>query len=355
MFMTLASKRRRLGAVAPPEPPANITAPALTLVGEDTLTYTPGVWEGEPPIVITARLFIDGVDTAPATPSMAIQDAWRERGCSVREAATNIAGGPVFALSQEVRPPALRPPEEALEALLAGRLGYAVDPRDLATLFQDSTAAEPVTEVGQLIGSVRTKFGAAPYSFIQATASLQPLYADGVIDPDGVDDMLDMGAAATALFANVIDGYVVCVKLAAAAALTPGSVFGSGNMGNAASRVYDMTIAANGTIGFWARVPLLTSFPSAAGVWRPNEDLILTMDVNYLTKRVRGFANGVQVVSTETPDAVPRANTVNRHRLFATSTDGATRTNLSLKRACFLHHATDDAGLRTMERWVGEF
>jgi hypothetical protein len=164
-----------------------------------------------------------------------------------------------------------------------------------------------------------------------------------------------MGAEATPLFANVIDGYVVCMKLGGKPALTPGSIHGAGQLGNAASRVYDITIAANGAVTFWARVPTLTSFSSAAGVWRADTPLLLTMDVNYLTKRVRGFANGVKVVDTAAPSSLPRANTVNRHRLFSTSTDGAARTNLSLLRACFLHDAADDSEIETIEDWVGEF
>jgi hypothetical protein len=246
-------------------------------------------------------------------------------------------------------------PEVALKALLAGRNGYAIDPRDQATLFQDDAATIPVTAPTQPVGCVLTKFGSTLYHFRQAAAAAQPTYQIGRVVPDGVDDMLDMGAEATPLFANVIDGYVVCMKLGGKPALTPGSIHGAGQLGNAASRVYDITIAANGAVTFWARVPTLTSFSSAAGVWRADTPLLLTMDVNYLTKRVRGFANGVKVVDTAAPSSLPRANTVNRHRLFSTSTDGAARTNLSLLRACFLHDAADDSEIETIEDWVGEF
>jgi hypothetical protein len=65
-------------------------------------------------------------------------------------------------------------------------------PSDIATLFQDTAAATPVTADGQTVARMNAKVGAS--NALQATASLRPAYKDlsgaKLIRSDGVDDYM---------------------------------------------------------------------------------------------------------------------------------------------------------------------
>jgi hypothetical protein len=206
MFINLAARRRREGgAAAPPvDPPVNTSDPTLALSGDNqALLYGAGVWTGTAPLTITARLFVGGVDTAPAAPSMPILPGWRGKSCGIIEAATNPAGGaPVNALSNEVVPPALPSLDQQVQAILAGRQGTVFDLGDNTTRFQDSAGTSPVTATGQAVQAVRSKWGSLAYTFSTATTANAPLAeADGIFF-DGVDDVLTGGAGSRSFLNN---------------------------------------------------------------------------------------------------------------------------------------------------------
>jgi hypothetical protein len=180
------------GAAPPPaDPPVNTKTPTLALSPDNqTLLYGSGIWIGTPPLTITARLFVDDIDTAPAAPSMPVLPAWQGKECGIREAATNAAGGPVYALSPEVLVPVPPSLDAQVQAILAGREGTVFDLGDNATRFTDSAATVPVTANGQAVQAVKSKWGTLAYTFSTANVANAPLAEADAVLFDGVDDVL---------------------------------------------------------------------------------------------------------------------------------------------------------------------
>jgi hypothetical protein len=97
-----------------------------------------------------------------------------------------------------------------VEAILAGTNGIALDPTDLATLWQDSAKTVPVTTLADPVGAFRTKWGLAQYDFLQPTAGARPAWNTGSILTDGADDGL--AAANLPVFQNA-PAYWFCAKI----------------------------------------------------------------------------------------------------------------------------------------------
>lgn len=87
-----------------------------------------------------------------------------------------------------------------VQAMLAGTTGFAIDPTDPSTMWQEDTKVTQVSGAGQTIGALRTKWGLTQYDFIQATAAARPTW-DGTkfIVGDGVDDYLGINSGLAAL------------------------------------------------------------------------------------------------------------------------------------------------------------
>ena len=98
-----------------------------------------------------------------------------------------------------------------VEAILSGTTGYALDPTDLATLWQDSAKTTPVTTAGQPVGAIRTKWGNTQFDFLQSTAGARPTW-DGTrfLVPDGVDDFLTADGSFNVL--RNAPGYYVAIR-----------------------------------------------------------------------------------------------------------------------------------------------
>lgn len=189
-------RRHRLsiggGGPPTPNPPNNITLPGLS-ASQTTLTYTPGTWSGSPPINVTARLWVDGVDVAAALPSMQIDDAWRGKPAFVRETAIGQTPGPVIADSATITVPTTSNLDQQVQAILAGTEGFVLDPFDLSTMFQDSAGTIPVTAPGQPVGLIHSKWGNTMRPFSQVTAASRPSLSDlGHLSYDGVDDRFEL-------------------------------------------------------------------------------------------------------------------------------------------------------------------
>lgn len=72
---------------------------------------------------------------------------------------------------------------------------------DMGRLWQDSVAASPVTAQGQPVGLV-SGLGSAGGQALQATASQRPTWQGSHAEFDGVDDYLDLNAAARDITRN---------------------------------------------------------------------------------------------------------------------------------------------------------
>lgn len=82
-----------------------------------------------------------------------------------------------------------------VQAMLAGTNGFALDPTDPATKFQDDLGATPWTIDGQPVGRLLGKYGAAPPILMQATPGARPIGTSRYIEGDGTDDVLQAANA----------------------------------------------------------------------------------------------------------------------------------------------------------------
>lgn len=94
------------------------------------------------------------------------------------------AGSPTPSLSDQV------------QAILAGTTGFALDPSDKATMWQDSGKTTPVVNAADPVGAITSKWGLAQFDFLQATSAARPAF-DGTryMTFDGVDDRMQASAA----------------------------------------------------------------------------------------------------------------------------------------------------------------
>ena len=77
--------------------------------------------------------------------------------------------------------------------------GFAYDPNDLSTMFQDSAGTVPVTTVGQPVGLIRDKSGRNNHAYQATSASRPMLRKDAItganyLEFDGTDDFLQTSA-----------------------------------------------------------------------------------------------------------------------------------------------------------------
>lgn len=82
-----------------------------------------------------------------------------------------------------------------VQAILSGTNGFALDPTDVSTMWQEDTKVTPISAGGQTVGAIRTKWGNAQFDLIQATAGARPTW-DGTrfLVPDGGDFLAFDGA-----------------------------------------------------------------------------------------------------------------------------------------------------------------
>jgi len=103
-----------------------------------------------------------------------------------------------------------------VEALLSGTAGFALDPTDTSTMWQDTGTATPVTATSDPVGHIQSKWGTTTYDFIQGTGTARPIW-DGTrfLTPDGVDDYL--GADGTFAALKDAPGYYVAFRIGGSA------------------------------------------------------------------------------------------------------------------------------------------
>jgi hypothetical protein len=326
--------------------------------GQDMFIYTPGAWNGNP--TLKARLFVDGVDTVDAVGGMLIWDEWRGKQCGVREEANNAAGGPVYALSQEVLAPLKKTPEQKLVELFAEkRLGYVIDPRDKATMLQAGNV--PVTADSQSVQvvNIKLKSSATAIAFSNTNVAAQAVWAANDLVADGVDDNYAFPSGGTVVqpdFGNLA-GFVGSILI------TPGALppttqafwtvgFG-GTVTNNRLRVW---ASPNGSIGFSVHDGVARrDFSTPAGVLVQDKKTLITLFVDYQTKVAKGFVDGVERASFTLLNTTDIVNVdSNRMTLFRNHGSGEIA-KAKLHRAAYLHDRTDDAGRITIENWVKEF
>lgn len=109
--------------------------------------------------------------------------------------------------------------DQLIKSIFAtGEQGFAYDPNDLTTLYQDAAGTIPVTAAGQPVGLMKDKSGRNNHAY-QATSASRPILRKDVVtgsnylEFDGVDDRLttnsfpSMGMATT-LFVGSLGGRI---------------------------------------------------------------------------------------------------------------------------------------------------
>lgn len=103
---------------------------------------------------------------------------------------------------------------DQVAAILAGTTGFAIDPSDLSTMWQDSAKTTPVAAAGDPIGAIAGKWGTAPATYIQGSAPDRPLWdgAAGVFFAGNPQQFISSEAEALALFRNAPAAFL-CAKV----------------------------------------------------------------------------------------------------------------------------------------------
>lgn len=173
-------------------PPISQQDPSLTLSPDgNTLTYTVGVWEGSPPPQLRAELYDNNDDTVFSTDlppgDHPVQPEWRGRDLALDEYADNGWEPIPRASSHPVAIPAGL--DAQVEAILDGRDGFVIDGTDLGTMFQDSAGTVPVTDLGQPVARINSKWGTLACSYGNTNIAQQPLSDAKGLKFDGDDGL----------------------------------------------------------------------------------------------------------------------------------------------------------------------
>ena len=117
---------------------------------------------------------------------------------------------------------------EQVQAILAGTTGFALDPSDLTTMWQDTGTVTPVATLADPVGHIQSKWGTTARDFIQGTAGARPAW-DGTAGMtfDGADDWLSI--AASSIFQNVPAVFASLSFICTSFAATPKPLFFSTN------------------------------------------------------------------------------------------------------------------------------
>ncbi|NJO55532.1 MAG: hypothetical protein HC834_03300 [Rhodospirillales bacterium] len=185
-----------------------------------------------------------------------------------------------------------------VEAILAGTTGFALDPSDLSTLFQDTAGTVPVTTAGQAVARINSKWGTTAYEFAQAAAANRPASSDLRSLAFAVDDLLDIGS--NRFFSNEVGmtftARVVVDTLAAAQGIINVSRGGSTTLSR-----WLMQVTSAGQLSQFCRRgdgdPGNTA-SSAGGLITAGVPFTVQGQVNFATDVARILLNGTEVATT---------------------------------------------------------
>ncbi len=240
-----------------------------------------------------------------------------------------------------------------VQTLLAGTAGFALDPSDSTTLFQDTAAATPVTIATDPIGRINSKYGTTAYQFIQGTAGFRPIWnGAGAMQCDGVDDRMDQAAAYS--FTNNIPGFSCTNRLRFNS--LAGFPWGISTPTAAAVRVF-IGPGASGEIILYARrldADAQNTFTSAAGKVGTVASHTISISIDYAgTGGIEVWVDGVSALTGTLANAPGTTSATNptRHRLGAGSNSG--QCNMNFGRQVILPRVFTAGERASMEGYVG--
>jgi hypothetical protein len=232
-------------------------------------------------------------------------------------------------MSMFFAPPMLNSPRAAaggfasqVQTLLSGTAGFALDPTDTATMWQDSAKTTPVSANSQTVGNIDSKWGTTVYSFNQPTGSAAGLWnSSGYVDFDGVDDHL-VAALTTYAFSSSLAGETITIRVRPTVISTAPVILNVSTSASTTNRRL-LQINADGSISLTSRranADTPTTITSAAGVIVAGTAYTIQTRINFTTDTIEIIVNGTQVASGTqggTTTTASDASASNRTRIAA--------------------------------------
>lgn len=246
-------------------------------------------------------------------------------------------------------------PDSEIEAILAGTKGFALDPSDVSTMWQDAAKTIPVSFGTDPVGAIVTKWGTGSVTYTQSTPTKSPLWdgAAGLVF-DGLDDFL-LGPSMD-VFQNVAACFV-------SGGCRPTLIKDSQLVYFGANAITKHRFAsspkANGRVEMASRrldTDTVKITNSPAGLWVADERQVFTAQANYSgTDQMTMWDNGVEVFQgatgsgagliSDTPCAV---NSIGATELGTFPFEG------NIGRIVVCPFIPTDAQRATIEAWIGQ-
>ncbi len=191
----------------------------------------------------------------------------------------------------------------AVQSFLSGTTGFAVDPSNLTTLWQDTGRTSQVTTSGQAIAAIDTLYGTASYPLVNTlAASNYPTWSGaGALVGDEVDDWTYVAAGGSRTFTANINAFY-------GAAIIRISSFSGGNgrgiffasVGPSDDLRIGLFVTNTGRLGAQVRrldADAATTVQSAAGLVSTGTTYTAAVEINYSTGAITLYLNNVSVAT----------------------------------------------------------
>lgn len=244
---------------------------------------------------------------------------------------------------------------QQVQAILSGRAGFALDPSDTSTMFQDAAGTVPVTTTADPVGRINSKWGSAAKNFQQPTAAQRPAW-NGVagLTLDGTDDHF-WNFSDLAFFAGISD-MMICTAIKPTNFSVQRVLYNIGSTSAAAGRIA-LNLPTNASVSFYARrnIEAGTFANSAAAVLSAGVKSVITQKAKYVgAPFMNSREDGVSIANVD-PFGVSSVTGGNSARItFGADLPPGSYIIGSIGRSVWCAFDVTDAERLTIEAWVGE-
>lgn len=186
-----------------------------------------------------------------------------------------------------------------VEAILAGKAGFFLDPHDLSTMWLENTKITQATAGGQTIGALRNNAGTVPFDMLQASATQRPALSASMasLTTDGIDDRV---LAGTQPLTNNVEKATFAIRVKRISGTSDRAFIGicAGNSSNNERFFLRGTGTSVKATVRRADAAAVGSFPSAASVIVLGSEHTIYAEVDYAgAGAIRVWVDGVQRVN----------------------------------------------------------
>lgn len=255
-------------------------------------------------------------------------------------------------------PPSL---SDQVQAILAGKVGFAADPSDPSTLWQDTAATVPITAPGQAVARWDAKWSNIPRNMTQATASVCPSWDGTGILFDGTDDRLETGNANLGDMLNNVPGFFSCARYKIDAFGASRSLFNYGFPGN--NQASKLTFSLPGSpelrvVCLRLDTDTATTITTSGAGLVAGQPFVMSFEIDFAgTGLCRIWVNGVLRASAAIAGVAGNTSATggNRYRegSSVSNTPGGFWSGWRRRRVD-IAQTLSDADRATIEAWVGE-